>query len=82
MATPCSYEAINPAKAFVFGTVADQNAANNVYANMSTMNGLQVANNLTPIKKFKSDWERMQYLAGNFAKNPNCCNRGARCSTG
>lgn len=82
MATPCSYEAINPAKEFIFGTIADQSASNSVYVSMSTMNGIQVENNLTPIKRFKSDRERMQYLAGSFARNPNCCNQGARCTTG
>lgn len=79
-AEPCSYAAIHPSIPFVFETVSIQNAANTVYVNMSTANGIQVAANKTPVKQFKSDRERMQYLLGGFARNTNCCNAGSRCT--
>jgi hypothetical protein len=76
----CTYEAINPPQPFVFGTVGNQNAANTVYLAMSTINGTQAANFKPIVRQFKSDRERMQYLAGNFARNTDCCNGGARCA--
>ena len=79
--TGCTYAAINAPQPFVFGTVGRQNAANTVYLGMSTLNGTQSANNRTVVKQFKTDRERMQYLAGNFARNTDCCNAGTRCST-
>lgn len=82
MATPCSYEDVNRARTFIFGSVGNQNAANAVYLGMSTINGTQISNGYTPVKQFKSDRERMQYLQGSFARNTNCCNAGTRCSTG
>jgi len=68
----CTYAEIHPPPTYIFGTVANQNAANSVYLAMSTINGTQLANNTPIVKKFKTDWERMQYLAGSFARNTNC----------
>ena len=75
---PCG--AYPAAPAFIFGTVVEQRAANAVYLGMSTMNGLQVTNGSTVVKRFKTDRERMQYVTGGFARNTNCCNAGNRCS--
>ena len=76
----CTYADINAPKEFIFNTVAVQKDANSVYLAMSTMNGNQAANNLPVVKQFKSDRDRMKYLQGGFARNPNCCNAGARCT--
>jgi hypothetical protein len=51
---------------FTFDSPAVQNAANTVYFNVSTVNGL-TSNNAVGngnYIKFKSDYERMQYLLG------------------
>jgi hypothetical protein len=53
---------------FTFDSPAVQNAANTVYFNVSTVNG-QNRNNAVGngnYIKFKSDYERMQYLLGLF----------------
>jgi hypothetical protein len=74
----CSYESLHPAKPFVFITPAIQNEANAVYIGMSTINAQQV----NPVKRFKTDRERMQYLQGQRARDTNCCNGpGGRCTT-
>ena len=51
---------------FVFETVAYQNAANSVYVQKSTADGLYAASNPQTPKKytFKTDYERMQYIIG------------------
>jgi hypothetical protein len=72
----CTYESLHPAKAFVFKAVDVQNAANMVYINMSTLNGTQV----NPVKQFKTDRERMQYLQGQRGRDTNCCNGANGCS--
>ena len=73
----CTYDSLHPAKPFVFRTVAIQNAANMVYTNMSTLNAAQV----NPVKQFKTDRERMQYLQGQRARDANCCNGTGSCTT-
>jgi hypothetical protein len=57
---------------FVFESVAYQNAANNVYEYVTAYN---TANNATVTGsnyKFKSDYERMQYLLGQKNRSPGC----------
>lgn len=57
---------------FVFESVAYQNAANNVYEYVNTYN---TANNATVTGntyKFKSDYERMQYLLGQKNRGTGC----------
>ena len=76
----CTYESLHPAKPFVFKTVGVQNAANMVYINMSTMNGVQAANGVTPAKQFKTDRERMQYLQGQRGRDTGCCNGASGCT--
>ena len=55
---------------FTFDSPAVQNAANMVYVSVSTINGSNnnnAAGNGNYIK-FKSDYERMQYLLGLFGR--------------
>ena len=75
----CTYQAL--AKPFIFKTVDSQNAANAVYINTSTINGIQQANGITPAKRFKTDRERMQYLQGQRARDTSCCNGTSDCTT-
>ena len=51
---------------FVFQTVENQNAANTVYVQKSTVDGQYAEANPTAPKKyvFKTDRERMQYIIG------------------
>lgn len=77
----CTYESLHPAKPFVFKSIDTQNAANMVYINTSTINGIQQANNITPAKRFKTDRERMQYLQGQRGRDTNCCNGAGGCTT-
>jgi hypothetical protein len=53
---------------FVFQTKDSQNAANSVYEYASTFNANRAANGSQATYNFKSDYERMQYLQGRFAR--------------
>jgi hypothetical protein len=55
---------------FVFKSVDSQNAANSVYSYTSTFNSQQVAAGKSTTYNFKTDYERMQYLQGQFAVAP------------
>jgi hypothetical protein len=55
---------------FVFKTVDSQNAANSVYEYTSTTNASYKAAGSSATYNFKSDYERMQYLQGMFARSP------------
>ena len=55
---------------FVFQTRDSQNAANSVYAQVSTVNAQNKANGSAATYTFKTDYERMQYLQGQFAMAP------------
>ncbi len=70
-ALPCGgYVSTN----FNFYSVQYQEAANTVYVNVSTQNGLLAASNtITPkVQQFKTDWERMQYIIGRQGTVPRC----------
>lgn len=55
---------------FVFQTRDSQNAANSVYAQVSTVNAENKAKGSVATYTFKTDYERMQYLQGQFALAP------------
>jgi len=59
---------------FVHGTVANQAAANSVYAYKSTVDGQNALSPQTAnrVYTFKSDRERMQYLIGRIGTVPQC----------
>ena len=65
------YPTIQP---FVFNTVGIQNAANSIYAGVSTGAGT------SGVKRFKSDYERMQYLVGKRAIDKSCCTLATNCA--
>lgn len=60
--------------AFVFQSVAVQNAANSTYVLKSTIDGQNLIANPTAPRKyqFKTDAERMQYIIGRSATSPGC----------
>lgn len=53
---------------FVFQSPSSQNAANTVYTAVSTTNATYLANGTNYKYNFKTDYERMQYLQGRFAR--------------
>jgi hypothetical protein len=55
--------------AFIFETVAFQNAANGVYQQKSTADAFYIASNPVRPKTyiFRTDYERMQYIIGRQA---------------
>ena len=55
---------------FVFKSPDSQNAANSVYHAVSTANAQNIANGTNQTYTFKTDYERMQYLQGRFARAP------------
>jgi len=55
---------------FVFQTMDSQNAANSVYEHTSTVNAQNLAKGSFAKYNFKTDYERMQYLQGQFARAP------------
>jgi hypothetical protein len=57
---------------FVFETVAYQNSANQVYEYVKAYNTANNASVTGSNYKFKSDYERMQYLLGQKARSPGC----------
>jgi hypothetical protein len=59
---------------FVYGTVANQAAANSMYVAKSTIDAQYRAdpNKNGRVYAFKSDRERMQYLLGRIATVPRC----------
>ena len=59
---------------FVHGTVANQAAANSVYAYKSTVDGQNALSPQTAnrVYTFKTDRERMQYLIGRIGTVPQC----------
>ena len=60
---------------FVYGTVANQAAANSAYVSKSTIDadyGKIYGSNSGRVYTFKSDRERMQYLIGKIGTVPKC----------
>lgn len=59
---------------FVYGTVANQAAANSVYVQKSTIDAENAADPTRAgrVYTFKSDRERMQYLIGKIGTVPKC----------
>ncbi len=60
---------------FVYGTVANQAAANSVYVSKSTIDADYrkiYGSNSGRVHTFKSDRERMQYLIGRIGSVPKC----------
>jgi hypothetical protein len=55
---------------FVFQTRGSQDAANTVYEHTSTVNAQNLAKGSYAKYNFKTDYERMQYLQGQFARAP------------
>jgi hypothetical protein len=53
---------------FVFQSIGSQNAANSVYTYASTTNAAYKAAGSSSTYRFKTDYERMQYLQGQFAQ--------------
>jgi hypothetical protein len=54
---------------FTFDSPAFQNACNNIYTSVSTIDAAPRKNNTNYIK-FKTDFERMQYKIGQFNQAP------------
>lgn len=65
----CKFPVSTP---FVFETVAYQNGANQVYEYVQAYNTANNASVTGSNYKFKSDYERMQYLLGQKARKPGC----------
>lgn len=65
----CKFPVSTP---FVFETVAYQNAANQVYEYVQAYNTANNAAVTGSNYKFKSDYERMQYLLGQKGRKPGC----------
>jgi hypothetical protein len=59
---------------FVHGSVANQNAANSMYVQKSTIDASYLADptKVGRVYTFKSDRERMQYLIGKIGTVPRC----------
>ena len=57
---------------FIFESVAVQNAANNVYEYVQAYNTATNATVTGNTYKFKSDYERMQYLLGQKNRGSGC----------
>ena len=59
---------------FVYGTVANQAAANSMYVQKSTVDASNAADPTKAgrVYTFKSDRERMQYLIGKIGTVPRC----------
>jgi hypothetical protein len=60
---------------FVYGTVANQAAANSAYVSKSTIDADYdriYGSNSGRVHTFKSDRERMQYLIGRIGSVPKC----------
>ncbi len=57
---------------FVFESVAYQNDANNVYESVTAYNTANNAAVTGSNDKFKSDYERMQYLLGQKNRSTGC----------
>jgi hypothetical protein len=57
---------------FVFDNVAYQNAANNVYEYVKAYNTANNATTTGNTYKFKSDYERMQYMLGQKNRGTGC----------
>jgi len=57
---------------FTYQSVNIQNAANSVYVQKSTIDGLNAVAGSFKVQPFKTDRERMQYLIGRQGVVPGC----------
>ncbi len=69
---PCPCQNNCPSTIFVFESVQWQNAANTVYEHVKAYNTTEKAVRTGKTYKFKSDYERMQYMLGQKNRGTGC----------